>query len=132
MSSLDGKDPSRVAAGLKATMHNPNVSAEAKENAAQRLEEIGSGGIQTGNAQADDYGDYDESGLSGRQAGGYKATLSSRSSQRLSRCHSTQTARTAQTRTRALRPSVMLKRSSTLESRPRLNLAGPTIYTRRA
>ncbi|KAF8896595.1 hypothetical protein BD779DRAFT_1668356 [Infundibulicybe gibba] len=34
------KDPARVAAGLKAAIHNPNVSEEAKDRAAQRLEEM--------------------------------------------------------------------------------------------
>ncbi|VDC06279.1 unnamed protein product [Peniophora sp. CBMAI 1063] len=65
MSTLDGKDPTRVAAGLKAAMHNPNVSAEAKDNAAQRLEEIVVGAeTNVGND------------LSTREAAGYKATLS--------------------------------------------------------
>lgn len=76
MSSLDGKDPTRVAAGLKAAMHNPNVSAEAKDSAAQRLEEIGGGGGQTGGVETDDYDEL-ESDLSVREAAGYKATLSS-------------------------------------------------------
>ena len=73
MSSIDSKDPTRVAAGLKAAMNNPNVSTEAKDNAAQRLEEI-VGDVRTGSVDADD---FEESELSGRQAGGYKATLSS-------------------------------------------------------
>ena len=33
------KDPARVAAGLKATLNNPRVSDEAKESAAERLDE---------------------------------------------------------------------------------------------
>ena len=73
MSSIDSKDPTRVAAGLKAAMNNPSVSTEAKDNAAQRLEEI-VGDVRTGSVDADD---FEESELSGRQAGGYKATLSS-------------------------------------------------------
>ncbi|KAH0293537.1 hypothetical protein KCU62_g1169, partial [Aureobasidium sp. EXF-3399] len=36
----DGKDPMRVAAGLKAALHNPNVSDEAKENVSHHLAEI--------------------------------------------------------------------------------------------
>lgn len=36
-----GKNPERVQAGLKAATHNPNVSEEAKQSAAQRLEEMG-------------------------------------------------------------------------------------------
>ncbi|KAG2153665.1 Conidiation protein 6-domain-containing protein [Suillus bovinus] len=35
------KDTARVVAGLKAAVHNPNVSEEAKENAMKRLEEMG-------------------------------------------------------------------------------------------
>ncbi|KAG1904300.1 Conidiation protein 6-domain-containing protein [Suillus fuscotomentosus] len=35
------KDTARVVAGLKAAVHNPNVSSEAKENALKRLEEMG-------------------------------------------------------------------------------------------
>jgi len=35
------KDSARVIAGLKAAVHNPNVSNEAKENAKKRLEEMG-------------------------------------------------------------------------------------------
>ncbi|KZV71371.1 hypothetical protein PENSPDRAFT_684609 [Peniophora sp. CONT] len=71
MSSIDGKDPVRVAAGLKSTINNPNTSSEAKDNAAQRLEEIN--GQTGGGGQTND---YDESDLSTRQAAGYKATLS--------------------------------------------------------
>ncbi|KZT19704.1 hypothetical protein NEOLEDRAFT_936005 [Neolentinus lepideus HHB14362 ss-1] len=56
-------DPTRVAAGLKAAIHNPNVSGVAKERAAERLENMdtstGTGGVETS-----------------RQLGGYKATLS--------------------------------------------------------
>ncbi|KAG9826684.1 hypothetical protein KCU98_g15183, partial [Aureobasidium melanogenum] len=36
----DGKDPMRVAAGLKAALHNPNVSDEAKENVSHHLADI--------------------------------------------------------------------------------------------
>ncbi|KAG0708339.1 Conidiation protein 6-domain-containing protein [Suillus ampliporus] len=35
------KDAARVIAGLKAAVHNPNVSSEAKDNALRRLEEMG-------------------------------------------------------------------------------------------
>ncbi|KAH9029885.1 hypothetical protein EDB84DRAFT_221650 [Lactarius hengduanensis] len=64
----------RVVGGHKAAMHNPNVSAEAKEHSRQVVEEIqGSGAVQ------DDYsiktsrttGDKEES----RVIGGYKAAL---------------------------------------------------------
>ncbi|KAF9490681.1 hypothetical protein BDN71DRAFT_1454031 [Pleurotus eryngii] len=35
------KNPSNVARGLKAAIHNPNVSEEAKSHAAERLREMG-------------------------------------------------------------------------------------------
>lgn len=35
------KNPERVAAGLKAAIHNPNVSEEAKEQAAAQLKNMG-------------------------------------------------------------------------------------------
>jgi Conidiation protein 6 len=40
------KDPARVAAGLKATLHNQNVSPEAKQHAQERLESMGAIGTQ--------------------------------------------------------------------------------------
>ncbi|KAM6501070.1 Conidiation protein 6 domain containing protein [Amanita muscaria] len=36
-----GKNPSRIAAGLKAAVHNPRVSEEAKESATERLQQMG-------------------------------------------------------------------------------------------
>ncbi|KAJ7470881.1 hypothetical protein FB451DRAFT_1037518 [Mycena latifolia] len=39
--SSENKDPVRVAAGLKATLHRDNVSDEAKQNAEERLKEMG-------------------------------------------------------------------------------------------
>ncbi|KAH8978197.1 Conidiation protein 6-domain-containing protein [Lactarius hatsudake] len=64
----------RVVGGHKAAMHNPNVSAEAKEHSRQVVE-----GIQGSGAVQDDYsakpslatGDKEES----RVIGGYKAAL---------------------------------------------------------
>lgn len=44
---LDEKDQTRVAAGLKAAVHNPNVSEEAKEAATERLHEMGAGSDST-------------------------------------------------------------------------------------
>ena len=35
------KNPDYVARGIKATIHNPNVSSEAKDHAAQQLEDMG-------------------------------------------------------------------------------------------
>jgi hypothetical protein len=34
------KDTTRVAAGLKAAIHNPNISAEAKQQAAEKLQNL--------------------------------------------------------------------------------------------
>ncbi|KAH9174003.1 Conidiation protein 6-domain-containing protein [Lactarius sanguifluus] len=64
----------RVVGGHKAAMHNPNVSAEAKEHSRQVAE-----GVQGSDAVQDDYstkpslatGDKEES----RVIGGYKAAL---------------------------------------------------------
>ncbi|KAL1750750.1 Conidiation protein 6-domain-containing protein [Schizophyllum commune] len=36
-----GKNPERVAAGLKASINNPNVGEEAKESASERLAQMG-------------------------------------------------------------------------------------------
>ncbi|KEQ77614.1 hypothetical protein M436DRAFT_37060 [Aureobasidium namibiae CBS 147.97] len=36
----DGKDPMRVAAGLKAALHNPNVSDDTKEHIQERLDDM--------------------------------------------------------------------------------------------
>jgi hypothetical protein len=62
------KDPEHVARGLKAAIHNPNVSAEAKDHAAQQLEEMG---VKSGAQKLSD-----EEHIR-HQLAGYKATLSS-------------------------------------------------------
>lgn len=38
--STEGKNPSNVAGGLKATVNNPQVSQEAKESAKERLNQM--------------------------------------------------------------------------------------------
>lgn len=64
-----GKNPERVAAGLKAAIHNPNVGEDAKERAAERLEHMD---VETTTAttttESTDIHDN-------RVLGGYKATL---------------------------------------------------------
>ncbi|TFK21199.1 hypothetical protein FA15DRAFT_94352 [Coprinopsis marcescibilis] len=40
-SRVHGKNPERVASGLKATIHNPNVSEGAKQRARERLDDLG-------------------------------------------------------------------------------------------
>ena len=50
------KDPSRVAAGLKASLHNPHVSDEAKRSAQERLKSMGS--VQHGKAQHETLGTH--------------------------------------------------------------------------
>lgn len=47
-----GKNPSRVAAGLKAAVRNPRVSEEAKESASERLHQMGAGVEATQTAPA--------------------------------------------------------------------------------
>ena len=61
---IDGKDSNRVAGGLKAAIHNPNVSETAKAHAHERLDEMG-------------YDDPSESTghETNRTLGGYKSTL---------------------------------------------------------
>ena len=59
------KDQSHVIGGLKATITNPNTSADAKDNAMKRLEELG---------QSDEPTHHE---LGTHQIAGYKATISS-------------------------------------------------------
>ncbi|KAH7888455.1 Conidiation protein 6-domain-containing protein [Phlebopus sp. FC_14] len=69
------KDTARVAAGLKAAIHNPHVSEEAKQNAMSKLREMGQDveqPIETHGHARTTEGGHDES----RVLGGYKATLS--------------------------------------------------------
>ena len=67
----------RVAAGLKAAIHNPNVSAEAKERAQERLENMGVPD-EISWERAYLTGTVDASGHeANRVLGGYKATLHS-------------------------------------------------------
>ncbi|RPD54192.1 hypothetical protein L226DRAFT_546393 [Lentinus tigrinus ALCF2SS1-7] len=70
MSSYDHEK--RVAAGLKAAIHNPNVSDEARERAQERLEHSSDTSKATGHST----GATDQSGHEvNRVLGGYKATL---------------------------------------------------------
>ncbi|KAH9830723.1 uncharacterized protein C8Q71DRAFT_319797 [Rhodofomes roseus] len=72
MTSTEGKNPTRVAAGLKAAIHNPNVSEEARDRAADRLEDIsGNGGGHGNGTTTTSFEDQH----SNRELGGYKATL---------------------------------------------------------
>ncbi|KAI0818463.1 Conidiation protein 6-domain-containing protein [Trametes gibbosa] len=77
MSTYDEK---RVAAGLKAAIHNPNVSEEAKERAQERLETMGAAAETTasplGGGTVYPVGATDETGHeANRVIGGYKAAL---------------------------------------------------------
>ncbi|KAI8975920.1 Conidiation protein 6-domain-containing protein [Trametes punicea] len=58
----------RVAGGLKASLHNPRVSQEAKERAAERLEEMGETSLSAGSTKG-------ASQHKNHVLGGYKATL---------------------------------------------------------
>ncbi|KAI8975919.1 Conidiation protein 6-domain-containing protein [Trametes punicea] len=75
---MSGHDEKRVAAGLKAAVHNPNVSEEAKERAQERLESMGTSADETSRNRGTNYpvGSTDEAGHeTNRVLGGYKATL---------------------------------------------------------
>ena len=67
----------RVAAGLKAAIHNPNVSDAARERAQERLEQFGAAS-ETGDNSTYAAGATDANGHEvNRVLGGYKATLHS-------------------------------------------------------
>ncbi|KAI0323878.1 hypothetical protein GY45DRAFT_1399012 [Cubamyces sp. BRFM 1775] len=64
----------RIAAGLKAAVHNPNVSEEVKERAQERLAQMGASAQETSRGHA--VGSTDGAGHeTNRVLGGYKATL---------------------------------------------------------
>jgi hypothetical protein len=67
------KNPGNVAGGLKATLKNPNVSDEAKDNAQERLDALESG-APVEEVQSQTSGAHSEKNL-GNVIGGYKATL---------------------------------------------------------
>ncbi|KAI5827302.1 hypothetical protein K523DRAFT_309646 [Schizophyllum commune Tattone D] len=63
--SVEGKNPGRVAAGLKASIHNPNISDEAKQSASERLHDMGADiddapSVQPGHDKAVEIVDDDE------------------------------------------------------------------------
>ncbi|KAI6026342.1 hypothetical protein PISMIDRAFT_690488 [Pisolithus microcarpus 441] len=67
------KDTTRVIAGLKAAVHNPNVSEEAKGHAIERLREMGQSVDVAPQETPEKSSDQQEGS---RVLGGYKATLS--------------------------------------------------------
>ncbi|KAF8153135.1 Conidiation protein 6-domain-containing protein [Crassisporium funariophilum] len=71
------KNPDNVARGLKAAIHNPNVSEEAKQSAAERLEQMGS------------VDEHEQHGTN-RQLGGYKATLTNPNTSQKAKEHARQ------------------------------------------
>ncbi|THH17875.1 hypothetical protein EW146_g3031 [Bondarzewia mesenterica] len=82
---VEHKDPSRVAAGLKATLHNPNVSQEAKMQAEQRLEQMGALEHEPHHgrhAESETEHQHDN-----RVLGGYKATLNNESTSEEAKAH---------------------------------------------
>jgi len=76
MSDSD-KDPVRVAAGLKATLHRDNVSDEAKQHAEERLKEMGALGTDAPSGEP----------LNNRALGGYKATLTNEATSDKAKAH---------------------------------------------
>lgn len=68
----------RVAAGLKAAIHNPNVSEEARRSAQERLEQMGEHDAAAAAGRGHPTGTLDPQGHeTNRVLGGYKATLHS-------------------------------------------------------
>lgn len=127
------KEPSRVAAGLKAAMHNPNVSEEARERAAERLKEM-----ERDAEVASEEPQHPITEESTRVLAGYKATLSSE-------CHSQSlflvwrsqqrffpSSFLIQTRTPQQRPKRTLKKCSRRLAFLRDSLGTVTKSTRRA
>ncbi|KAJ3855617.1 hypothetical protein EV368DRAFT_72182 [Lentinula lateritia] len=72
------KHQHHVAGGLKAALHNPNVSEEAKANAQQRLKNMVS-------ANETEVPSYDEE--TNRVLGGYKATLTNNQTSSEAKAH---------------------------------------------
>ncbi|KAM5530129.1 hypothetical protein V8D89_016207 [Ganoderma adspersum] len=69
-------DEKRVAAGLKAAIHNPNVSEEARRSAQERLEQMGEHDAAAAAGRGHPTGTIDPQGHeTNRVLGGYKATL---------------------------------------------------------
>ncbi|EAU84012.1 hypothetical protein CC1G_11450 [Coprinopsis cinerea okayama7 len=64
---VQSKNAGNVAGGLKASINNPNVSEQAKDNARQRLEDEDLGDITDRESSSDKN--------EGNVIGGYKATL---------------------------------------------------------
>ncbi|KAG6902727.1 hypothetical protein C0995_012391 [Termitomyces sp. Mi166 len=80
--SIDQKNETRIAGGLKATINNPKVSQEAKSNAHERLREMGTSADASADqikrdigADTNDAPEDPDSSLTQQQLGGYKATL---------------------------------------------------------
>ncbi|KAF8909673.1 hypothetical protein CPB84DRAFT_1743707 [Gymnopilus junonius] len=72
------KKSDNVARGLKAAIHNDNVSGDAKESAAQRLQDLGKEVPADFTGKEDEqweYGDPNDKHETNRVLGGYKATL---------------------------------------------------------
>ncbi|PPQ76327.1 hypothetical protein CVT26_008874, partial [Gymnopilus dilepis] len=79
------KNPGNVAGGLKAAIHNPNVSEEAKQSSAQRLQNMGE----------EVSGSKDEGSGTNRQLGGHKAALKNPNVSEEAKEHSAQVLREA-------------------------------------
>ncbi|KIK54205.1 hypothetical protein GYMLUDRAFT_177610 [Collybiopsis luxurians FD-317 M1] len=72
MSDNSQKNPERVAAGLRGTLHNDNVSQQAKDKASDRLQEMGASfENKTDTSGKADTGDAHQNHV----IGGFKATL---------------------------------------------------------
>ncbi len=81
---VEHKNPERVAAGLKAVLHNPNTTAQARQNAHERLVAMG---VATEPLTDKDTGlKADAKAHEHHVLGGYKATLKSAYLHTLTQC----------------------------------------------
>lgn len=73
------KNSTRVAAGLKAAIHNPNVSNEARKHARERLEKMKAAEPELQSKEQGSHTQAGEGSPGSRVLAGYKATLTSTS-----------------------------------------------------
>ena len=77
MSFEDQKNPGNVAGGLKATMQNPRIPDSTKQDAENRLHEMGVDPSSRANGPNRSDPEEIAEGATKQQLGGYKATIAS-------------------------------------------------------
>ena len=78
MSFEDQKNPGNVAGGLKATMQNPRIPDSTKQDAENRLHEMGVDPSSRANGPNRSDPEEIAEGATKQQLGGYKATIASK------------------------------------------------------